>query len=58
LLAGVGAHAWGDVPSACARSIHITGSTSPDPTQVEAYRKAYPIYRALYPALKPEFDRM
>lgn len=55
LLAGVGAGAWPDVPSACAATIRITGQTLPDPSQIEAYRKAYPQYRALYPALKPSF---
>jgi len=58
LLAGVGAGAWSDVPSACAAAIRITGSTPPDPAQVDAYRKAYPLYRELYPALKPGFDKM
>lgn len=58
LLAGVGAGAWSDVPSACKAAIKITGSTNPDPAQVEAYRKAYPLYRELYPALKPAFGKM
>jgi xylulokinase len=58
LLAGVGAGAWTDVPSACGAAVSITGSSSPDPGQVEAYRKAYPLYRELYPALKPEFDKI
>jgi xylulokinase len=58
LLAGVGAGAWADVPAACAATIRITGSTHPDPVQVEAYRKAYPLYRELYPALKPGFDKI
>jgi xylulokinase len=58
LLAGVGAGAWPDVPSACAAAVRITGSTPPDPSQVEAYRKAYPLYRDLYPALKPGFDKI
>jgi xylulokinase len=58
LLAGVGAGAWSDVPAACKAAIHITGSTRPDPAQVETYRKAYPLYRELYPALKPSFDKM
>ncbi|RPI91193.1 MAG: xylulokinase [Chloroflexi bacterium] len=58
LLAGVGAGAWRDVPSACKAAIKITGSTSPDLAQVETYRKAYPVYRELYPALKPSFDKM
>jgi xylulokinase len=58
LLAGVGAGAWSDVPSACAAAVKITGSTDPDPAQVEAYRKTYPLYRELYPALKSSFDKM
>ncbi len=58
LLAGVGTGAWKDVPSACAAAVKLTGSTSPDPVQVEVYRKAYPLYRTLYPALKSTFKVM
>jgi xylulokinase len=58
LLAGVGAGAWPNVPSACAAAVHITGSTRPDPAQVAAYRQSYPLYRSLYPALKPAFDQL
>ena len=58
LLAGVGAGTWSDVPAACAASIRLTGQTMPDPGQVEAYRKAYPIYQELYPVLKTTFARM
>ena len=57
LLAGVGAGAWADVFSACKASVKITGSTQPDPTQVEAYRKSYLLYQELYPALKPSFEK-
>jgi xylulokinase len=58
LLAGVGAGAWSSVPAACAAAVKITGSTRPDPAQVEAYRKSYPLYRELYPALKPGFSKI
>ena len=58
LLAGVGAGAWRDVPSACKASVKIMGSTLPDPAQVQVYQKAYPLYQALYPALKSSFERM
>ena len=58
LLAGVGAGEWEDVPSACAAVIRTTGQTQSDPAQVEAYRKAYPIYQELYPGLKPTFDKI
>ena len=58
LLAGVGARAWTDVESACKTVIELTGSTMPDAAQVEAYRRAYPLYRELYPALKSSFGKM
>jgi xylulokinase len=58
LLAGVGTGAWTDVVSACNTVIKLTGSTLPDPAQIDAYRKAYPLYRELYPALKSSFEKM
>ena len=58
LLAGVGARAWANVPAACAAAVKITGGTRPIPGQVEAYRRSYPLYRELYPALKPGFDKL
>jgi xylulokinase len=58
LLAGVGAGAWSDVVSACRDAVKITGSTQPDAAQVDVYQKAYEIYRELYPALKPSFEKM
>ncbi len=58
LLAGVGAGAWPDVPAACHATIKITGTTRPDPAQVEPYRAAYAIYRDLYPALRSAFARL
>jgi len=58
LLAGVGSGAWNDVVSACTACVKITGSTLPDPAQVDAYRRYYAIYRELYPALKESFERM
>jgi xylulokinase len=58
LLAGVGAGAWSDILAACKAAIQLTGSTIPEPAQVEAYRKAYPLYQELYPALKSNFAKM
>ena len=58
LLAGVGAGAWADVPSASDACIKITGSTQPEPSQVDAYQKAYSLYQELYPALQPSFHKM
>ena len=58
LLAGVGAGAWPDVRSACKVCVKITGSTQPDSTHLDAYRKSYSLYQELYPALKSSFHRM
>lgn len=58
LLAGVGAGTWSDVPSACKTCVKITGSTQPELLQVDVYRKTYPIYQNLYPALKSSFQQM
>jgi xylulokinase len=58
LLAGVGAGIWADVPAACDACVQVTGATRQDSDRAEVYRRAYPIYRGLYPALKPTFDRM
>jgi len=58
LLAGVGSGAWDNVSRACSSVIKITGSTQSQPMETEAYHKAYPLYRELYPALKPSFMKM
>jgi xylulokinase len=58
LLAAVGAGAWPDVPSACSEAVTITGRVRPLEAQVEAYRRAYPVYRQLYPALRFTFAAM
>jgi xylulokinase len=56
LLAGVGAGVWPDVDAAARRTIHVTGSTAPNPESATLYNRYYQSYRALYPALKPTFD--
>lgn len=58
LLAGVGAGAWHDVPTACKETIRITGRTLPDDGQMKVYRKMYPIYQDLYPTLKNNFAEL
>jgi xylulokinase len=54
LLAGVGAGVYPDVAAACERVIKQTGRTAPGPA-TKTYEAYYPRYRALYPALAPEF---
>jgi xylulokinase len=56
LLAGVGAGEYATVLEACDRTIRETGSTRPGP-DAPAYADSYERYRALYPALAPEFKR-
>jgi xylulokinase len=58
LLAAVGAEKWNSVAQACQACIKITGSTQPNPSDVDAYQKSYRVYRELYPALKGSFTRM
>jgi xylulokinase len=58
LLAGVGAGAWADVGMACKVCVKITGSTSPNSSHQELYRKSYALYQELYSALKSSFAKM
>ncbi len=58
LLAGVGVGTWTNVASACDATLQVTGSTRPTEVGVARYRHAYPLYRELYPALKPSFAKM
>ena len=57
LLAGVGAGAYGNVAEACDTAIRVTGRTRPGPAMA-VYADFYPRYRALYPALAPDFAAM
>ncbi len=58
LLAGAGAGAWADVPTACKETVKLTGQTFPDESQVHVYRKMYPLYRELYPALTETYIKI
>lgn len=54
LLAATGSGAFRSVESACDEIIQISGETSPGENQ-SVYENLYPLYRDLYPALKPTF---
>ena len=58
LLAGVGAHVWPDVSSACQKLVRISGGIIPDGDLASAYHHAYPQYQELYPALKSSFSNI
>lgn len=57
LLAGVGVDAWVTVDQACA-TLPLAGRVDPEPDTAAFYARARQEYRALYPALKPSFDRL
>ncbi len=57
LLAATGSGVFSSVESACDATIQITGSTKPGKDQ-PVYEKLYPLYRGLYPALKPTFAQI
>ena len=56
LLAGVGTGVYGSVEEACDATLRVVERTEPVPASVRTYAAYYPIYRALYQALKPQFD--
>jgi xylulokinase len=58
LLAGVGAGVYASVEEAVERTIRVTSCTAPNPVDSDVYAKSYPVYRGLYPALKPTFDAL
>lgn len=55
LLAGVGAGIYVSVADACAQTIRVTDSVMPS-RDAPVYDEYYQVYRALYPALKEQFQ--
>ena len=58
ILAGVGAGVYSSIEEATDELIRITSRTQPIPENVSIYDRYYQVYRALYPALKEQFDRV
>jgi len=58
LLAAVGTGAFSSVEQACTNSISLTNFTQPIAANRNAYQQYYDIYRSLYGALKPSFDKV
>ncbi len=52
----MGARVYANVPEACAQTVKIVDTVQPVPENRRAYDAYYPVYRSLYPALKPAFD--
>ncbi len=57
LLAAVGQEIYPSVPAACDAWVRLDHAASPIPANATVYEHQYAIYRDLYPALKPLFDR-
>jgi len=58
LLAGVGGKVWSTVEEACERSVSVISSVRPDSQAAAIMQRQYEAYRALYPALKPIFEKL
>jgi len=55
LLAAVGAGRFDTVADACRTAIRVTDRVTPIAENTAVYDRLYPIYQALYPALKDQF---
>jgi xylulokinase len=58
LLAMTGSGHFGSVVEACHAAIREQQRVEPDGDLAATYRRGYPTFRALYPALKPVFDQI
>ncbi|HNQ35681.1 MAG TPA: xylulokinase [bacterium] len=57
ILAACGAGAFASVAEGCAGMVRTGRTFRPEPAAGRRYREAYRIFKALYPALAPYFDR-
>lgn len=58
ILAGVGAGVYKDVVEASDSIISVTKVVEPNPEWRQTYQELYGVYKDLYPALKPAYDRL
>jgi xylulokinase len=58
LLAGVAAGIYPSVEVACKTAVRLGGRTEPNAANTRIYEQYYPVYQALYPALKASFARL
>jgi xylulokinase len=56
LLAAVGVGHYDSVESACDQCVRLVSRLDPIESNVKRYAEAKPLFRSLYPALKPSFD--
>jgi len=58
IIAGVGAGVYNSIEEATDEIVEVTSSVQPIEDNRKIYEEYYHIYRSLYPALKPEFDKV
>lgn len=58
IMAGVGAKVYNSIEEATDQLVKVTSKTEPNPTNSKIYEEYYQIYRELYPALKPDYDKV
>lgn len=58
MLAAVGCGAFASVSDAAAQLIRVTDTVVKDQELVEKYNKKYQVFRELYPALKPVYQKL
>ncbi|NVL92376.1 MAG: xylulokinase, partial [Desulfobacterales bacterium] len=56
-LAGYASHVWGSVEEAVAELFTKTEEVSPNPQHAEIYERRFQLYKDLYHALVPIFDK-
>ena len=58
VLAGVGIGAYPDYGTALGRVVEVDSEFTPDPKAHAAYNQLFPVYKELYPDVKPYFERL
>lgn len=58
ILAGVGSKVYNNIQEATDKMVKITSRTQPLKDNMKVYDQYFKIYKSLYPALKPEFDKV
>jgi xylulokinase len=58
VLAGVGIGAYPDYDAALSQVVEVDSEFTPDPKAHAAYNQLFPVYKELYPDVKPYFERL
>jgi len=58
MLAGVAVGAYPDYPTAIEATVKLQTRFEPDPRAHDAYNQLFPLYKELYPDVKPYMERL